>query len=346
MNDKTKVIFENSDIQIGFHIAKSKSKVKPLFKSFETQKDNPLRSYQIYIANARSSAAAKIDTDDILEARKILKRYDKYACIHGKLTYNLAGSVDGTSDTAFKGKLESHRKNLINELDVGTGFGAGVVVHIGSCKDKDLGINTIAKSIDVALSRVTEDTKKIAKAQGISVEEFVGQRKLILENAAGEGNKIGSTLDEISKIIKKVDEKYLPQVKVCIDTAHIFGAGQYDFGNEKQVVKFFKDFDKKIGVDKLELFHLNDSRVPWKSKKDRHENLGLGYIFGERESSEDDDLLLGMKGLKKLIDEAEKRKIPLIGEPPQRTIDGYDAPGGIWDYAVINEICDLEFVCE
>jgi len=195
--------------------------------------------------------------------------------------------------------------------------------------------------------RETKNTKNIARGLDIPLEEFKSSRKIILENAAGEGNKLGSTLDEIGQIISGVREDLRPQLKVCIDTAHIFGAGQYDFGKAKEVKRFYRDFDQKIGLDYLEVFHLNDSRVAYGSRKDRHENLGLGYIFGvERNEEMNGD---GLEGLKALVEEAEKRRIPLIGEPPHKTKNGSPAPGGFWDYQVLRQICNLDeevFVCE
>lgn len=351
MDDNTSgtvVTFHNPDIRLGFHIGKEKT----LYKSFHNAifDASPLRSFQLYISNGRAYKPPKADPEDIRKTHDLLCKHRKYACVHGCLLYNLAGSTDGTKDPMYGIKLGNTINGMISELDVATGFGAGVVVHIGTQKDSKKGLVQVSRSIEKILTGSNANTKILSRELQIPEEEFKKSRKIILENAAGEKNKLGSTLDEISIIIRGVREDLRDQVKVCIDTAHIFGAGQYDFGNSKSVAKFFSDFDEKIGIDKLELFHLNDSRVPYGSHKDRHENIGLGYIFGSDRNERDGlkGTLEGLTGLVTLIDFAEQHRIPLIGEPPHLTKDKEPGPGGIWDYAVIREICNLEtntFIC-
>jgi len=340
-DEMTSLVFHNSNIRLGFHIGK----LPTLAKSFERMISTPLRSYQIYIANGRAWHRPEPNVADIRETKSILDRNGKYACVHGSLLYNMAGSPKFRDDPCFQKKLDSTCSGLQAELDIATGFGAGVVAHIGSCRDKEKGIFTIARSIETVLEGKTASTKKLAKELQIPLDEFISSRKLILENAAGEGTKIGSNLDEIAEIICKVKPEVRDQVKVCIDTMHIFGAGQYDLGDPEVVETFFSEFDEKIGLDRLELFHLNDSRVPFGSKRDLHENLGVssGYIFGGRREKGN-----GFEGLKKLIDLSEEYRIPLIGEPPAKTWDKKPGPGGVWDYQVIKQICNLEeeyFVC-
>lgn len=335
----TSIVFHNSSVRLGFHIGK----LPTLFKSFERMIDSPLRSYQIYISNGRSWQTPKFDIEDLRKTKHILDRNGKYACVHGSLLYNLAGSKDFREDPMFQKKLDGTCSGLQAELDIAAAFGSGVVAHIGSCKNKAKGLYTISRTIETVLKGQTDKTKTIAKGIQIPLEELKRSRKIILENSAGEGTKLGKNLDEIATIINGVDVGVRDQVKVCIDTMHIFGAGEYDFGDPEIVQTFFSDFDEKIGLDKLELFHLNDSRVPYGSKKDRHENLGVGYIYGvERDEERCGD---GLLGLKKLVDVCEEYRIPLIGEPPAKQKDNTPGPGGIWDYQVIKHICNLEEEC-
>lgn len=340
MEEKSSAVFLNSNIQLGFHIGKERT----LLKSFENMIDTPLQSYQIYISNGRAYQPPEANIDDIKKSHQFLRRNKKYTCVHGCLLYNLAGCTKGREDPNYQRNLNNTCHGLMSELDIAAGFGSGVVVHIGSRKDKKAGLFTISRTIEAVLQKQTATTKELSRGLMMPIKE---NRKIILENAAGEGSKLGSNLDEIAEIINGVDESVRSQVKVCIDTAHIFGAGQYDFGKSKDVIKFYDEFDEKIGLDKLEVFHLNDSRVPYSSKKDRHENLGLGYIFGiERDEINNGD---GLEGLKMFISKAEEYGIPLIGEPPAKTKDKQLAPGGIWDYNVIKHLCNLEnevFVCE
>jgi apurinic endonuclease APN1 len=332
---KTEIIYLNPSIIYGFHIMKQKS----FYKTFHDKIDTPLRAFQIYVSNSRSYLSPKLDDiDDIIKARELLIYANKYLCIHASLIYNLCGHVMHRDSPLFDTNLNNTIKGLTAELDMGVALNAGVVVHIGSCKDKKKGIFTICRVIESVLSKKTNDISKIAKRLNLKVDEAMKKRKIILENAAGEGHKIGSTLQEIEAIFEGVSEVYRSQMRVCIDTAHIFGAGQYDFGKSKDVHKFFKKFDKLVGIDKLEVFHLNDSRVPFGSKKDRHENLSLGYIFSDSR----EDGINGLEGLSTLIDYSKKYLIALIGEPPNKTSDKKEGPGGYFDYEILKKICPID----
>lgn len=98
---------------------------------------------------------------------------------------------------------------------------------------------------------------------------------LVIENTAGQGTNLGYNFNQLAFIINRVKNK--ERVGICLDTCHLFASG-YDLRTKKQYLKTFKSFDKKIGFSYLKGVHLNDSKHILGSKKDRHENLGLGYI--------------------------------------------------------------------
>lgn len=334
------IVFKDTDYKYGFHVTKEST----LTKTVQRVTRMPFTAFQTCICNPRGKSIPEFDVDDVIKAKKLLEEKELYMCVHGSLVYNLAGSVDHRDDPTFSRKCELTCSALTGELDICAGLGVGVVVHPGSCKKKKEGIVTIGKMIENVLTRNSNASKKIAKGLGLTVEKFKKKRKIILENAAGEGNKIASTLEEIRDIIEEVPANLRSQVKVCIDTAHGFGAGLYQWGDPKEVKKFYKDFDKIVGLEYLEVFHLNDSRRSEKkannaffgSKKDRHENLGLGYIFGNEEVT--GNLFNGSEGLKEFFRQAYKRKIPVIGEPPKKTDAGDEGPGGTRDWPYV---CDL-----
>ena len=329
------IVFKDTDYKYGFHVTKQST----LTKTVQRVTRMPFTAFQTCIANPRGKSIPQFDVDDVIKAKKLLDEKELYMCVHGSLVYNLAGSVTHRDDPYFSRKCESTCVALTGELDVCAGLGCGVVVHPGSCKKKKEGIVTIGKMIENVLTRNSAASKKLAKGLGISVNEFKKQRKIILENAAGEGNKIASTLEDIRDIIEEVPANLRPQVKVCIDTAHAFGAGLYKWGDLKEVNRFYKDFNRIVGLNYLEVFHLNDSRRSEKkannayfgSKKDRHENLGIGYIFDDFDGVRTD-------GLKEFFRQAYKRKIPIIGEPPGKTDAGGEGPGGLRDWYYV---CDL-----
>ena len=123
---------------------------------------------------------------------------------------------------------------------------------------------------------------------------------ILLETMAGKGNEIGRDFEELATIINGVSSSKLG---VCLDTCHISDAG-YDISNFDEVLL---EFDKKIGLDKLKCLHINDSKNERGSHKDRHENIGFGY--------------LGFNNLLKIIYHEKLQNIPKILETPYITYD-------------------------
>lgn len=95
---------------------------------------------------------------------------------------------------------------------------------------------------------------------------------IALETMAGKGSEVGKTFEELAYIIKNVEHKKL--LGVCLDTCHIHDGG-YDVSNFDYILD---EFDRIIGLNKLLVIHINDSKNPIASHKDRHENIGKGYI--------------------------------------------------------------------
>ena len=120
--------------------------------------------------------------------------------------------------------------------------------------------------------------------------------KICLETMAGKGSECGKTFEEISSILKGM--KYPDKVGVCLDTCHIHDAG-YDL---EQFDEVFIKFDQTIGLEKLWVLHINDSKNLLGSHKDRHENFGLGTI--------------GFENLLRVINHPKLKEIPKILETP------------------------------
>ena len=100
---------------------------------------------------------------------------------------------------------------------------------------------------------------------------------LVLENSSGGGDNIGSTLDQLAEILDGVDPHLADRLAFCLDTAHLWGAG-YDIASAEGAVAVLDRFDHLIGITKLRLVHLNDSRAERGSRSDRHEHVGAGRI--------------------------------------------------------------------
>ena len=99
--------------------------------------------------------------------------------------------------------------------------------------------------------------------------------KIALETTAGQGSCLGHRFEHLAHIMDNVREP--ERLCVCLDTAHIFAAG-YDISSESAVRKTFREFDQKIGLDRLAAIHLNDSKSGCGSRVDRHEHIGKGRI--------------------------------------------------------------------
>ena len=146
---------------------------------------------------------------------------------------------------------------LIEELRRTQAFGSKfLVLHPGSTLglDYESAINALVSGLDEALEAANNDVV------------------ICLETMAGKGNEIGKTFDELSLIINKC--KFSSKLGVCFDTCHVNDAGY----NLKDIDNILTLFDEKIGLNKLKVIHLNDSKNMVGSHKDRHENIGFGTI--------------------------------------------------------------------
>jgi deoxyribonuclease-4 len=111
-----------------------------------------------------------------------------------------------------------------------------------------------------------------------ALERIPGTTMVLLETTAGSGTALGATFEELAQLIAAVAAPHRKRVGVCVDTAHIFAAG-YDLREDYDAV--WARFGDTIGFRRLKLMHLNDSKVPLGSRRDRHELIGEGAI-GER----------------------------------------------------------------
>lgn len=136
-----------------------------------------------------------------------------------------------------------------------------LVTHLGSHLGNgvDTGIDQIVKAIDTA------------------IEGLTNHPYLLLENTSGKTNEVGSTFEEIARIIERVSTT---EIGVCFDTCHAYARG-FDISNEGGVEKTIQDIESTIGLEKVSLVHLNDSRGELGSRMDRHNHIGLGFIGEE-----------------------------------------------------------------
>ncbi len=182
--------------------------------------------------------------------------------IHAAYLVNLAGA-----DDAF---VARSIEVLVSELRVAPAFGARFVnVHVGS--HRGLGTEAGTARLADGLARVLE-----------RVEPGPDAATLVLENSAGSGDSLGSSLDELAAILDAIADRGVPaeRVAVCLDTAHLWGAG-IAIATAGDVDRLVGAFDERIGLERLAMIHLNDSKAKLGSRLDRHEHLGAGAIGPE-----------------------------------------------------------------
>lgn len=182
-------------------------------------------------------------------------------------------------------------ENLALHLQIAEMVGAaGLVFHIGACPgDRKKALARIAKGMKEILERVR------------------GKSFLIMENSAGGGGKIGSSPEEIGEIYHLANH---PRVKICIDTQHVFAAGEIERYTEENIAGFVARCEKSFGWKNVVLLHANDSQSGYGSFFDRHENIGEGNI--------------GLSGFKALAKNKHTGSLPWILEVPGFGDEGPD----------------------
>jgi deoxyribonuclease-4 len=154
----------------------------------------------------------------------------------------------------------------------------GSIVHLGSFKNKEKNKGQSNLLPENYLSYDRDQDKKYKVLIDNIKEILTKTPKEVLFIIENSGNrKIGQTLEEISRIIKSLNDE---RVRLCLDTCHLFSNG-YKFENEKELAAFLDRLKQIDLIDKLELWHVNDSRDPFNSGKDRHANIGQGTIATE-----------------------------------------------------------------
>ncbi len=236
--------------------------------------------YQFFSRSPRGGKAPELSQEIVKKFQSNNKKYNlNNYYIHAPYYINLASS----NNRIYYGSISVLRE----ELERGTKLKAkGMMFHPGSAKD--LGGKT-------AKQKVVKGLKEIIKG-------YQGSCQLLIEISAGAGMVIGDSFNEIGELIKKTETKSTKNMLgVCFDTAHAFASG-YDLRDSKAVKKIFDEFDKLIGLNRLKLIHVNDSKTQLNSRKDRHANLGEGEI--------------GLRGFEAIIKEKRLNKIDLILETP------------------------------
>ena len=187
--------------------------------------------------------------------------------------------------------LAKSEKALTDYMQAAGGLGAsGVIFHAGSHRGAgfDGVFDQAVKVMDSVLSASPPDVW------------------LTIENSAGMGDHICSSFSEIGRLMKALEA---PNVRVCLDTQHLFAAG-YDVTSEAGLEQVMDEFDREIGLDNLVAVHANDSKTPFGSAVDRHENIGQGHM--------------GLDAFRVIMAHPAFREVPFFLEVPGEDGEGPD----------------------
>jgi deoxyribonuclease IV len=246
-------------------------------------RDKKLQELDDTLRYAKSIGCSYIQTfnetiSDCKNIKSLLNKYKLKMVIHSPYVINLASNFDQHS---------WRTKYLLLEVENSINNGAiGLVVHMG--KSMELPINVAYKNMYKTLELVCRKMKK----------PFY----IYLETTAGQGTELCYKLEDLGVFFNKIKANpKMSNIKICIDTCHIFCAG-YDIRTKKGVDSFIGKLDKLVGVKHVGLIHLNDSVYDLDSRKDRHTNIGEGYI--------------GITGLRHFYQYFLKINVPSILETP------------------------------
>ena len=263
-------------LKIGCHLSTT--------KGFENMGKEALEiganTFQFFTRNPRGGKAKAIEEKDIQGLIKIINE-NNFAKIlaHAPYTLNGCSADENTRRFAIEmmaddlKRMEYLPNNLYN-------------FHPGS---------HVKQGVEVGINYIVDMLNEVLKPEQTT--------KVLLETMAGKGTEIGRNFEEIAEIISRVELK--DHMGVCLDTCHIYDAG-YDIVNDLD--KVLEEFDKIIGLDRLCAIHLNDSKNPFNSHKDRHEKIGDGFI--------------GINAVKNIINHHKLKHIPFFLETPNE-LDGY-----------------------
>lgn len=234
---------------------------------------------QIFTKNNNRWQSKPLTEENIASFKdKLSKSGIKFVVSHDSYLINLCATDEALlkkSRDAFIDELERCELLGIPHLNFHPGAHGG--------KGEDYGIKMIAESINLA----HQQTK------GYKVSSM-------LEATAGQGTNLGYRFEHLAGIIELVEEK--ERMTVCIDTAHIFAAG-YNLKDKADYDKVITDFDEIIGLERLQCFHINDSKKELGSRVDRHEHIGDGFI--------------GYEGFRNIMNDKRLVRVPKILETPK-----------------------------
>jgi deoxyribonuclease IV len=234
---------------------------------------------QIFTKSAGQWRARELPREEIALFRKRVEETGIHPVVaHNSYLINLAAASPALRAQSIAA--------LGDELDRAESLGLdGLVMHPGSYTSgtEEEGLRLIGDAITTLLA-----------------ERPHAKTMVLLEHTAGQGTNLGHRFEHLAAILDRVDGS--PRVGVCLDTCHLLSAG-YDLCSEDGYEDTFQQFARIVGLDRIRVFHLNDSKKPCGSRVDRHEHIGKGC--------------LGLEPFRRLLNDPRFSGLPMLLETPK-----------------------------
>src|SRR5690242_1998920 len=236
-------------------------------------------AFQIFAKNANQWRGREVPPEEVREFRvRVADARLGPVVSHASYLINLASAQPGLRQQSIDAMAdEIDRAEALNLL--------GVVLHPGCYT---------AGSEAEGLGLIAEALRDLLR------ERRRGKTMVLLEHTAGMGTSLGSTFEQLASIIAKMDDH--PRVGVCLDTCHLLASG-YDISSPEGYATTFHQFGRLVGFERLQLFHMNDSKKPLGSRVDRHEHIGRGCV--------------GLEPFRRIVNDRRFRHLPMLLETPK-----------------------------
>ncbi len=249
------------------------------YHAINAAQEHEFETVQLFTKNNNQWNAKELSADDIKLFRDALKRSKlKFPTAHDSYLINLASP----EPVLYQRSLEAFVVEVQRAETLGLAY---LVMHPGTPTDGDdeIGLKRIVAALDIVHGR----------CPGAKV-------KVLLETTAGQGKSLGWRFEHLASILDQVMEP--KRLGVCLDTCHVFAAG-YPLAPQADYERTVSEFDRLIGLSRLKVFHLNDSKKPLGCRVDRHEHIGQGQ--------------LGLEPFRLLVNDPRFQKTPMIMETPK-----------------------------
>ena len=262
---------------IGCHLSSSKG----FLSMGKTAVDIGANTFQFFTRNPRGSTAKPLDLEDVAAYRDFAKEHDLFPILaHAPYTLNCCAADPGLRDFA--------RHTMADDLER--------LEHIpGSLYNFHPGSH-VKQGAETGIALIAETLNQVLRPDQATT--------VLLETMAGKGSEVGRSFEELRAILDRVELG--DQMGICLDTCHVFDGG-YDIVSNLDGV--LEEFDRILGLGRLRAIHLNDSKNPFGSHKDRHEQIGQGSIV--------------LEAFGQIINHPALRHLPFYLETPQEDVWGY-----------------------